>query len=216
MNLRVSIRPPRREDEAELLLRARASRRLHRPWSTVADTPARFAELLAASAAPTEETFLIVRIEDGAIAGIARLSQVFLGNFRSAYLGYSVFVPFAGQGYMTEGLWLVLREAFGRIGLHRVEANVQPDNARSIALVERLGFRREGYSPRYLKIGGRWRDHVRYAMLAEELPPSVPIGPSSAGITPPRRSPRLPAPTGRTPPRTGRARGARGDDPPQR
>ncbi len=63
----------------------------------------------------------------------------------------------------------MLRRAFGPIGLHRVEANVQPDNARSIALVERLGFRREGYSPKYLKIGGRWRDHVRYALLADEF-----------------------------------------------
>jgi ribosomal-protein-alanine N-acetyltransferase len=70
---------------------------------------------------------------------------------------------------MTEGLRLVLRDAFDRIRLHRVEANVQPGNVRSIALVERIGFRREGYSPRYLKIGGRWRDHVRYAILAEEF-----------------------------------------------
>ena len=66
----------------------------------------------------------------------------------------------------------MLRHAFGTLGLHRVEANVQPDNARSIALVEGLGFRREGYSPRYLKIGNRWRDHVRFAMLADEFAPA--------------------------------------------
>jgi ribosomal-protein-alanine N-acetyltransferase len=167
---RVRLRELRLEDEAELLERARASRSLHRPWSNVADTHQRFEELFATSRSPTEALFLIVRVDDGAIAGYARLSQILLGHFRSAYLGYAAFVPFTGRGYMTEGLRLVLREAFGPIGLHRVEANVQPDNARSIALVERLGFRREGYSPRYLKIGGRWRDHVRYAILAEDFP----------------------------------------------
>jgi ribosomal-protein-alanine N-acetyltransferase len=93
------------------------------------------------------------------------------GNLRSAYLGYSALVPHQGQGYMTEGLELVLRHAFGTLALHRVEVNVQPDNERSIALAERLGFRREGFSPRYLKIGGRWRDHVRFAMLADEFAP---------------------------------------------
>jgi ribosomal-protein-alanine N-acetyltransferase len=68
---------------------------------------------------------------------------------------------------MREGLVLVLRHAFETVGLHRVEANIQPENVRSIALVEGLGFRREGYSPRYLRIGGEWRDHVRYAILSE-------------------------------------------------
>jgi ribosomal-protein-alanine N-acetyltransferase len=165
----VRLRALRADDLTEFVRRVRASRSLHRPWAHPPDTPQGFRELLAAAAAPTEALFLIVRDEDGAIAGYARLSQIFLGGFRSAYLGYAAFVGFEGRGYMTEGLRLVLREAFGSIGLHRVEANVQPDNVRSIALVERLGFRREGFSPRYLKIGGRWRDHLRFAILAEEF-----------------------------------------------
>jgi ribosomal-protein-alanine N-acetyltransferase len=69
---------------------------------------------------------------------------------------------------MAEGFALALEYAFRQLKLHRVEANVQPANRRSLALVERLGFEREGYSRRYVKIGGRWRDHVRYAVLAED------------------------------------------------
>ena len=166
---RVVISEVRASDEEEYLERVRASRRLHRPWAYLADTSDAFRELLVRAAAPTEAIFMIRRTEDGAAVGIASLGQIFLGNFRNAYLGYSAFAPFDGQGYMTEGLRLVLREAFGQLDLHRVEANIQPENERSIALAERLGFRREGFSPRYLKIGGRWRDHVRYAMLAEEF-----------------------------------------------
>lgn len=164
---RVHVRAIAAGDEAEFVERVRASRALHRPWTDLPDTPARFGELLARAGARTDAVFVIVRDEDGAIVGVAHLSQIFLGSFRSAYLGFSAFVPFAGQGYMTEGLRLVLRDAFDRLGLHRVEANVQPGNERSIALVERLGFQREGYSPRYLKVAGSWRDHVRYALLAE-------------------------------------------------
>jgi [ribosomal protein S5]-alanine N-acetyltransferase len=166
---RVAIRAVHATDQDEYLERVRASRSLHRPWAYLADRADAFQELLIRAAAPTEAVFLVCREEDGAIAGVATLSQIFGGNFRNAYLGYSAFVPFAGHGYMTEGLRLVLREAFGPLGLHRVEANIQPDNERSIALAERVGFRREGFSPRYLKIGGRWRDHVRYAILAEEF-----------------------------------------------
>ena len=166
---RVLLREVRADDESEFLERVRASRSLHRPWTYLSDRPEGFRELLIRAAAPSEEIYLICRVEDDAIAGRASLSQIFLGNFRSAYLGYSSFAPFAGNGYMTEGLRLVLREGFGPLGLHRIEANIQPDNVRSIALAERVGFRREGFSPRYLKIGGRWRDHVRYAILAEEF-----------------------------------------------
>lgn len=111
---------------------------------------------------------LIRRRSDGAILGAVELSQIARGGFQSAYLGYYLGAPFVGQGYMTEALALAVRHAFRDLKLHRVEANIQPTNRESIRLVKRLGFRREGYSRRYLKVSGRWRDHERWALLAED------------------------------------------------
>lgn len=166
---RVHLRHPHPDDEDPFIAAVRASRRLHRPWAQLPDSPSAFATLIQRQDLPSEMVYLICLNEDGALVGMANLGQILFGHLRAAYLGYSAFVPHDGRGLMSEGVRLVLRQAFGPIGLHRVEANVQPENTRSIALVERLGFRREGYSPKYLKIGGRWRDHVRYAILAEEF-----------------------------------------------
>ena len=163
------LRHPSPADEDAFLAAVRESRDLHVPWTFLPDTAEGFRAMLERSGDPADELLVICLLEDGALVGVAHLSQIFLGDFRSAYLGYSAFAPHEGKGFMTEGLALVLRHAFQTIGLHRVEANVQPENARSIALVERLGFRREGFSPKYLRIGGEWRDHVRYAILAEEF-----------------------------------------------
>jgi len=80
-------------------------------------------------------------------------------------------VATAGRGLMTEAVRQTLAHAFTEIGLHRVEANIQPENLRSIALVRRLGFRLEGFSPRYLRIGGQWRDHERWALLCDDPRP---------------------------------------------
>jgi ribosomal-protein-alanine N-acetyltransferase len=99
---------------------------------------------------------------------VVNLSEIVRGSFQSAYLGFYAFAPHHGHGYMSEGLSLVIADAFKRGGLHRLEANIQPTNGRSIALVNRLGFRLEGYSRRYLKISGRWRDHERWAITIDD------------------------------------------------
>ena len=108
---------------------------------------------------------------DGALLGHVEISQIARGNFQSAYLGYAIGAEHRGQGYMTEALQLALRHAFRTLRLHRIEANVEPDNEASHALVRRAGFAREGFSRRYLKIRGRWRDHERWALLAEDWQP---------------------------------------------
>jgi ribosomal-protein-alanine N-acetyltransferase len=102
------------------------------------------------------------------LVGVINVSEMVRGNFQSAYLGYYAFEPHSGRGLMRRGMALVINRAFGRLGLHRLEANIQPGNTASIELVRRLGFRREGYSPRYLKINRRWKDHERWALLAED------------------------------------------------
>ena len=167
----VFLRSPTAYDRDEFLERVRASRKLHGPWvSGPADADA-YAAWLRRTRTADRESLLVCRDEDGAIAGVYNIGQIFYGPFCSAYLGYYAFTPFAGRGYMREGLQLVLRHAFGPLGLHRLEANIQPENGPSIALVSGAGFRLEGLSPRYLKIAGRWRDHERWAILAEEFHP---------------------------------------------
>lgn len=104
----------------------------------------------------------------GAIVGVVNLNEIVAGIFQSAYLGYYGMSRFAGRGLMTEALRAAAAYAFGELGLHRLEANIQPDNAASLALARRVGFRKEGYSPRYLRIDGAWRDHERWALLADE------------------------------------------------
>ena len=123
---------------------------------------------------PDLERLEIHRSADRALLEHVEISQIARGNFQSAYLGYAIGAEHRGQGYMTEALQLALRHAFLTLRLHRVEANAEPGNESSLALVRRAGFSREGFSRRYLKIRGRWRDHERWALLAEDWRPSQP------------------------------------------
>ena len=166
---RVHLRPLASDDEAEFLRRVAESRDLHRPWSYPAATPADFRRLVGSDGDDQAVRLVVCRNEDGAIVGYFGLGEIVRGQFANAYLGYHGFSPFERQGYMREGLGLVLRYAFGELRLHRLQAAIQPENERSIGLVRAGGFRREGLARRYLKIGGRWRDHELWAITVEDV-----------------------------------------------
>ncbi len=151
------LRLPRASDGAGYVALNRRSKRFHAGLASPPREAAAFRELLRRNRHPQYKCWLILRRADRAVIGAVELSQIVAGKFRTAYLGYHIGAPFARQGYMREALVAVLRLAFGPLRLHRVEANIQPRNRASIELVKTLSFRREGYSRRYLKIGGRSR-----------------------------------------------------------
>ncbi len=166
--MRVKLEKPSARREAEFLRAVGRSRRFHArrvapPRSSVA-----FCEYMLSVRKPSRESRWVVLEESAELAGVVNLNEIVRASFQSAYLGYYAFLPHAGRGLMREGLDLMIRHAFGELRLHRLEANIQPDNASSIELVKHFDFRLEGLSRRYLKIGGRWRDHERWALLAEE------------------------------------------------
>ncbi|HBL25604.1 MAG TPA: RimJ/RimL family protein N-acetyltransferase, partial [Acidobacteria bacterium] len=163
---RTLLRHPVPADAPAFLAMVEASRALHHPWVHPPGDAAAFGRFVEHAATERLQGFLICLRDTGEIAGVATLSEIVRGLFWSTYLGFYASAAWAGRGFLKEGLGLVLRHAFGPLGLHRVEANVQPENTRSLALVRSLGFQKEGFSPKYLRIGGQWRDHERWAMLA--------------------------------------------------
>lgn len=165
---RVFLRRPTARDRDEYLALMRCSRRLHHPWVSPPTEPEKYLGYLRRIRRGETVGFLVCRLEDGAIVGVLNLNQIVRGAYSSAYVGYFGSAPFNGYGYMTDGMQLLFRYVFTELKLHRLEANIQPDNTSSIALARRCGFQLEGFSPRYLRIRGRWRDHQRWAMLAED------------------------------------------------
>lgn len=163
---RVFLRPLADGDEDEFLDLTRASASLHEPWMSLPATSEAFQAYLRRYQQPDAESLLVCVRDTGAIAGMVNINNIVRGRFQNGSLSYAAFAPTAGKGYMTEGLALVVRYAFGQLRLHRLEAAIQPGNRSSLALVQRLGFRHEGYSPEMLFIDGAWRDHERWAITA--------------------------------------------------
>ena len=163
---RVHLRRLEGGDREAFIAAVLRSTRLHDRWVSPVRDAAGYDGYLARTGAEFVPCGLFTN-DANALAGVFNLSQIFMGSFCSAYLGYFAFEPYARRGLMREGLDLLLRVAFEQLSLHRIEANVQPDNRASIALVQRCGFEREGYSPGYLFIAGAWRDHERWAIRRE-------------------------------------------------
>jgi [ribosomal protein S5]-alanine N-acetyltransferase len=173
MKPHVFIRPPSALDAESFLRAVRRSHALHHNWVSPPGTLQSYQRYLKRLATETHRGFLVVDEATNGFVGVININNIIRGAFHSGFLGYYAFADFAGQGLMNEGLRLVLQHAFTRLKLHRLEANIQPGNHASIALVRSCGFVREGYSRRYLKIAGRWRDHERWAQLVEDWRRSV-------------------------------------------
>ena len=168
---RVRLERPSARREGEYLACALRSRALHRGYVVPPSAPREYRSYLRATRRANQESFFVVDAVSGELAGVININDIVRYSQQSGRLGYYAFVPHAGSGLMREGLALVIACAFRDFGLHRLEANIQPDNRRSIALVEGLGFQREGKARGFLKIGNRWRDHERWALLKEEWRP---------------------------------------------
>jgi len=143
---------------------------LHGSWvAAKAKTRKEFVSYLRRYGSDCHYGFLVVHRDSDALVGVININEVIRGAFQSGALGYYAFSPYNGQGLMHEGMLLALKHAFGQLKLHRLEANVQPENRASIALVKKCGFFREGLGRRLLKVRGRWQDHERWALLAEDF-----------------------------------------------
>ena len=155
------------KDENQFILAMQKSQHFHHPFVAAPCHSEDFKDLLVKSESENNQTFLVMT-DNHQIAGVFNINEIVRGAFQSAYLGFYATVDYAGKGFMSLGLKMLLHEAFNELKLHRVEANIQPTNTSSIHLVTQNQFRKEGFSPRYLKINNTWQDHFRYALTAEE------------------------------------------------
>lgn len=163
---RVELRPLTVADQDEFCALVRASSELYGPYMPLPATAEEFRAWMRRFDDGTNRGLLVRVRQTGAFAGMVNINSIIRGRYQGASLGYAAFAPSAGRGYMTEGVAATVRHAFTDLRLHRLEANIQPANEASRALVRRLGFRYEGVSPAYLYIGGGWRDHERWAITA--------------------------------------------------
>lgn len=163
----VFIRELRADDQTQFLTAMQASQGLHHPWVCPPLTAETFAAYFHHYQHANCKSFLLFDIDEQ-LAGVFNLSEIVRGSFQNAYLGFYAVQAFAGKGYMSAGMKMLLEKAFTELALHRIEANIQPSNHRSIHLVKSNHFRHEGFSPHYLKINGEWRDHERWAITLED------------------------------------------------
>lgn len=148
-----------------------------RPWEATLplaehDAPSTYAAMVRRLRAEAREgrSLPFALLVGGAFAGQVTVGGIARGSLLSAYIGYWIDQRAAGRGVMPTAVAMVTDHCFGEVGLHRIEINVRPENTASLRVVEKLGFRSEGLRERYLHIDGGWRDHLTFALCAEDVP----------------------------------------------
>ena len=173
---RVSLRTPAAADYREWAALRGESRSFLEPWEPrwAADELERHAwrqrlgRYREDFARGVSVAFFIFENQSGTLLGGITLGNIRHGVAQSGHIGYWLGERFAGRGYMAEALELLAGHAFETLKLHRIEAACIPANARSIRVLEKAGFRREGLLRSYLRINGVWQDHYLYAMIADD------------------------------------------------
>ena len=158
-----------RGDAAELVGANRANRDRHLPWIAPPIDEQGFLAWFQGGLVGPHANLVAREASSRRLVGVVCLENIVGGAFWSCELSYYGMAGFEGRGLMTHAVGLALRYGFVQLGLHRIAAAVRPENARSRALLLRLGFRCEGVSPEFLWVDGGWRDHERYALLRREL-----------------------------------------------
>jgi [ribosomal protein S5]-alanine N-acetyltransferase len=166
-SVRITLRRLACEDRDEFVELVNTSADFLHPWVYLPGTVAEFDKYLNRFDGKTADCIVICDRESGIIAGSVSVNDIIRGPYQRATLGYNSFAPSAGRGYMSEGLGLIVQFAFNEWGLHRLEADIQPENEASKGFASRLGFRKEGYAPGFILIEEVWRDHERWAITAE-------------------------------------------------
>jgi [ribosomal protein S5]-alanine N-acetyltransferase len=164
----VELVTPGPRHERDFLESVSQSVDLHRGWVHPPSDSEAYALYLQRISTAGQVGFLAVDVRSRGLVGVVNINDIRRGAMLSASLGYYGFAAGCGEGRMTEAVRLAVDHGFFDLGLHRLEANIQPTNTPSVALVKRLGFRLEGFSPRYLYVAGAWRDHERWAVLSED------------------------------------------------
>ena len=161
------IREPTILDMEQFLCAVEQSKEFHHSWVSPPNTEKDFKEYIDKLKQPNYKAFLLTK-DTIDLVGVFNISDIVRGCFQSAYLGYYCFNNFSNKGCMSTGLKLVLKEIFLNLKLHRIEANIQPNNVHSINLVKANKFNLEGYSKNYLQVDRIWRDHERWALTYED------------------------------------------------
>lgn len=173
----LELRPLRLRDAAAWReVRTRNARWL-RPWEATLplaehDAPSTYGAMVRRLRSEAREgrSLPFALTVDGAFAGQVTVGGISRGSLLSAYVGYWIDERFAGRGVMPTAVAMVTDHCFRDVGLHRLEINIRPENSASLRVVEKLGFRAEGLRERYLHIDGDWRDHLTFALCADDVP----------------------------------------------
>lgn len=177
---RLFLRPLEESDRSEYIRVMELSRTAWEPWIPARDPATSSRDLFRRELRRTRDgakggTHLRLHgfTTDGELIGMFALNEIVRGVFQNAYAGWQVSADRSRQGFGTEGVRALLGVAFDHapdgLGLHRVQANIMPTNAPSLRIAEKVGFREEGHALRYLRIAGRWEDHVMFALTREEV-----------------------------------------------